>query len=69
MKKQKLTKEHNPQYKYDCGNCKFNWCCGYTCSCLFHDLPAPPEWLQKNIRSITKLMNPHLTVEQLKKSI
>ncbi len=45
-----------PRYKYDCGNCKFNWCCGYTCACILKDLPDPPDWLQKNLKTIHDLL-------------
>ena len=23
-----------PRWKYDCGHCKFSWCCGPQCACL-----------------------------------
>jgi hypothetical protein len=32
-----------PRYQYECGHCRFNWCCGPTCWCLFRGkLPEPP---------------------------
>jgi hypothetical protein len=31
-----------PKHKYDCENCKFNWCCGFSCTCKLN-LPEPPE--------------------------
>ena len=34
--------EHNPQYRFDCEHCKFNWCCGILCACDL-DLPDPPS--------------------------
>lgn len=49
--------KHNPQHKYDCGNCKFNWCCGYTCACHIKDVPEPPKWLQKSLKAIQELLN------------
>lgn len=30
---------HNPKHKYDCENCKFNWCCGFECNCKLFDVP------------------------------
>lgn len=48
---------HNPKHKYDCGNCKFNWCCGYTCVCNLKNYPEPPEWLQKQLASIQILID------------
>ena len=27
--------KHAPRWPYDCKNCKFNWCCGPTCSCHY----------------------------------
>lgn len=39
--------KHNPQYYYDCDNCKFNWNCGYTCACALKltgkKYPEAPE--------------------------
>lgn len=32
-----------PKHKYDCENCKYNWCCGFSCSCILKNLPEPPE--------------------------
>jgi hypothetical protein len=49
-------KKHKPLHKYDCGNCKFNWCCGYTCACKL-DLPEEPLWLKKQLVAIQKLLN------------
>ena len=34
---------HNPQWKYDCTNCKFNWNCGPLCHCVLCGYPDPPE--------------------------
>jgi len=34
---------HNPQHRYDCDNCKFNWNCGLSCSCGLRGLPSAPE--------------------------
>jgi len=48
---------HNPKHKFDCGNCKFNWCCGYTCACKLSKLPEEPLWLKKQLASIQKLMD------------
>lgn len=37
-----------PRFQYDCAHCKYNWCCGYTCGCLYDGkgardvLPDPP---------------------------
>jgi len=31
-----------PKHEYDCPPCKFNWNCGYTCSCILKKLPPPP---------------------------
>ena len=43
-------KNHNPKHKYDCENCKFNWCCGFTCSCIIYNVSEPPsDSLYKNI--------------------
>jgi hypothetical protein len=44
--------EHNPQYAYDCGNCKFSWCCGFTCGCIAQrggKLPDPPIKVQLSV--------------------
>lgn len=41
---------HNPRYAYDCDPCKFNWCCGPTCACLFFGtLPKPPKARQREV--------------------
>ena len=42
--------KHNPQYKYDCDNCKFNWCCGYVCACNLRQLPEPPEHVVQKVK-------------------
>ena len=36
---------HNPKHQFDCGNCKFNWCCGPCCYCNLKKShpPAPDE--------------------------
>ena len=36
---------HAPRYRYDCGRCKFSWCCGTTCACNLKkkDHPEPPN--------------------------
>lgn len=36
-------KKHNPKHEYDCENCKFNWCCGFSCSCGLKNLPKAPD--------------------------
>ena len=54
---------HNPKHKYDCGNCKFNWCCGYLCACNLKESPEPPEWLQRQLKAIQKLLNSHLSTK------
>jgi hypothetical protein len=39
-----------PLYAYDCGKCRFNWCCGPLCACL-PNLPAtPPERVKEVMR-------------------
>jgi hypothetical protein len=35
--------EHKPRWQYDCGNCKFSWCCGPTCSCQLYRNGRYPE--------------------------
>lgn len=41
--------ENKPLHQYDCKNCKFNWCCGYTCGCVHWNLPLPPNEIQLQI--------------------
>jgi hypothetical protein len=48
---------HNPKHRYDCGNCKFNWCCGYTCACALKEVPEEPQWLKKQLQSIQKIID------------
>jgi len=37
--------EHSPRHRFDCGRCKFSWCCGLACQCNLRksDYDAPPE--------------------------
>jgi hypothetical protein len=46
---EKAMTEHNPQFQYDCAHCKFNWCCGPTCSCGLKRLPPPPEHTKRKV--------------------
>lgn len=52
---QKPEINHAPRYHYDCGRCKFSWCCGPTCKCgPLHDqtgnlLPEPPRKRQDEV--------------------
>jgi hypothetical protein len=32
--------EHKPRFRYDCENCKYNWCCGHLCACALENLPS-----------------------------
>ena len=41
--KQKEEEKHVPKHKYDCENCKFNWCCGFSCNCVLTYAAEPPE--------------------------
>ena len=36
---------HDPKHRYDCGPCKFSWCCGLTCGCNLSkaEYPPPPD--------------------------
>lgn len=36
---------HAPRYRFDCGRCKFSWCCGTTCHCNLKkkDHAEPPD--------------------------
>lgn len=43
-------KKHNPKHKYDCKNCKFNWCCGFKCSCKLQLPEAPGDSLYGSIK-------------------
>jgi hypothetical protein len=32
-----------PHYEYDCGHCRFSWCCGPLCACaMAHKVPKAP---------------------------
>jgi hypothetical protein len=55
---------HNPKHRYDCGNCKFNWNCGYTCSCALKHAPEEPKWLKKQLQSIQKIMNENFELKR-----
>jgi len=34
---------HEPRYRYDCGRCKFAWCCGPQCDCVLKGMQQPPK--------------------------
>jgi hypothetical protein len=36
--------EINPRFKYDCGHCKVNWCCGELCACENKSLSK--DWIK-----------------------
>ncbi len=47
-----LYPEHNPMYAYDCKACKYNWCCGYRCTCTYRrSLPVPPPEIQAAVNA------------------
>jgi hypothetical protein len=58
--------EHNPKHRFDCGNCKFNWCCGYTCACKLNDVPAEPQWLRKQLQSIQKILDENFKLSKIR---
>jgi hypothetical protein len=37
-----------PRYQYDCGHCKFNWCCGELCACIA-TLPKSPQFRARSV--------------------
>lgn len=41
---------HEGKHRYDCKDCKFNWCCGPLCAC--HILTPAPKQRQKDINWI-----------------
>jgi hypothetical protein len=60
---------HNPRYRYDCENCKFSWCCGYSCACGLYGYPDPPkEILNKVIKEVHKL-NPKSSTKEIREDI
>lgn len=30
---------HDPRHRFDCGRCKFSWCCGPLCACALNEIP------------------------------
>lgn len=42
-------KGHNPRWRFDCNNCKFNWCCGPTCACVLSSMSDPPSARQREV--------------------
>jgi len=45
---------HNPKHKYDCGNCKMSWCCGYVCACGLRRLPEPTDSIKNEVKKQQK---------------
>jgi hypothetical protein len=37
-----MTAGTTASFRYDCANCKFNWCCNDLCECKL-DLPIVPS--------------------------
>ena len=37
---------HEPRWRFDCGRCKFSWCCGMCCHCNLRktDYPDTPDY-------------------------
>ena len=60
---------HEPKHRYDCGNCKFNWCCGYSCACSLRDLPEEPEWLKKSLKVIHGLIQENYKLRREKEIV
>jgi len=43
----------SPAHLHDCEHCKFSWCCGYTCACVFvfAPIPEPPEDIKAKVNT------------------
>ena len=54
-----MTKELNPRYYYDCGHCKFNWCCGELCACLPYGLPKAPAYRNRQVAALQAFWRKH----------
>ena len=41
----------SPAHLHDCEHCRFSWCCGYTCACVFvvRPIPDPPEDIKAKV--------------------
>ena len=36
-----MSEEISPRWEFDCGHCRFSWCCGPVCACLGSAKPNP----------------------------
>lgn len=46
---------HKPKHQYDCGNCKFAWCCGPQCACNV-SWPQAPKQRMKEVKRAQKMI-------------
>ena len=61
--------KHDPKYKYDCSNCKFNWCCGISCQCVLKGFPNPPKNIQIKHAEVVQKINQNLSIEEILEDI
>jgi hypothetical protein len=59
-----VDRPHTPRFLYDCGNCKFSWCCGYGCVCALRGMSVvlretPMEVKRKVFRELVRINWPH----------
>lgn len=40
-----------PRHVYDCGHCKYAWCCGPLCACVIN-LPKAPPARMRHVREM-----------------
>jgi len=44
-----VAMQHAPRWSYDCKRCKFSWCCGATCACLYESVGGTPRKRQDEV--------------------
>ena len=54
---------HHPRWQFDCGRCKFAWCCGPTCMCGLRAplevLEPTPKWRMDEVKLALKIWRKH----------
>lgn len=66
--RQRHGSTREPRFLYDCGHCKFNWCCGELCACS-SGLPRAPKDRQSAVDKWQRIWRKQGSSEKLEKRI
>jgi hypothetical protein len=55
-----------PRFQYDCKGCKFNWCCGELCACMW-SLPPAPKSRMIIVEKLQSIMRYSMGTDEVRK--